>query len=242
MGRHEQRPVRASQVGGGQPVQVRRALADERSGRVVMVSHCLLNEHARYPGGAFRSGAVMEVIEPYLRDGVGICQMPCPEQIAWGGVGKTNVVRFWGRPRLRRLAQVCASPFLVYTRLRYRGLARRVARSIADYHANGIEVVGIVGVGASPSCGVATTLDVPAVLDALVGCPLDRLDRAVVNDAVSAATRPGAGIFTDELDRALCRRGLDVTRLEHDLRSEWPRRSRSPGALPVSFADGRPTE
>jgi hypothetical protein len=72
------------------------ALADERGGRVVFVSHCLLNQNTRYPGGAFRPGAVMEVAVPYLRDGAGICQLPCPEQVAWGGVGKPYLVFFWG--------------------------------------------------------------------------------------------------------------------------------------------------
>jgi hypothetical protein len=42
------------------------------------------------------------------------------------------------------------------------GTSRR--REIADYQANGIEIVGIVGVGASPSCGVVTTVDVAAAL------------------------------------------------------------------------------
>jgi predicted secreted protein len=65
------------------PSRVRR-LQDERSGRVVYVSHCLLNENTRYLGGAFRPGAVDEVVETYLRDGTGICQLPCPEQLAWG--------------------------------------------------------------------------------------------------------------------------------------------------------------
>ena len=42
-------------------------LADERSGRVVFLSHCLLNQNTRYLGGAFRPGAVDEVVEPLPR-------------------------------------------------------------------------------------------------------------------------------------------------------------------------------
>jgi predicted secreted protein len=49
----------------------------------VFVSHCLLNENTRYLGGAFRPGAVGEVVDTYLRAGTGICQLPCPEQLAW---------------------------------------------------------------------------------------------------------------------------------------------------------------
>ena len=51
---------------------MRSKLRDERSGRVVFVSHCLLNQNTRYLGGAFRPGAVHEVVDPYLRDGTGI--------------------------------------------------------------------------------------------------------------------------------------------------------------------------
>ena len=221
------------------PVSIRSALADERSGRVVFVSHCLLNENTRYPGGACRPGAVTEVVEPFLRDGVGLCQMPCPEQIAWGGVGKRHLVRFWGRPRTAGLARFGLPAFLGYTRWRYRLVARRVAGSIADYHANGMQVVGVVGVGASPSCGVATTVDVAAALDSVAGCPFAHLDRRIVNNAVAAATRPGPGIFMQELGRALRRRALTVPLLEHDLRSEWPGSHQSPGVHQVTLDVGR---
>jgi uncharacterized protein YbbK (DUF523 family) len=36
---------------------------DARSGRVVFVSRCLLNENVRYPGGATCPDAVPEVLE-----------------------------------------------------------------------------------------------------------------------------------------------------------------------------------
>ena len=39
----------------------------------MFVAHCLLNENTRYLGGAFRPGAVDEVVDIYLRAGTGIC-------------------------------------------------------------------------------------------------------------------------------------------------------------------------
>jgi hypothetical protein len=71
-------------------------LKDERGKRVVFVSHCLLNENVRYLGGAFRRSGVEEVIMNFLRQGVGICQMPCPEQRAWGGVLKRYILPLYG--------------------------------------------------------------------------------------------------------------------------------------------------
>lgn len=61
-------------------------LRDERSRRVVLVSHCLLNQNTRYAGGATRSGAVSELADELIGAGYGIHQLPCPERLAWGGV------------------------------------------------------------------------------------------------------------------------------------------------------------
>jgi uncharacterized protein YbbK (DUF523 family) len=225
----------AARTDRGRSGRLRSALADERGGRVVFVSHCLLNQNTRYPGGAFRAGAVMEVVGPYLREGVGICQLPCPEQAAWGGVGKRYLVRFWGRPLLRPLARLGLGTFLGYTRLRYRRIARRIAAQIADYQVNGTEVVAVMGVGASPSCGVATTTDMAAALGPIAGCPFGRLDRRVVNDAIAAAVRPGPGIFIEELGRELGRRELSVPFLEHYLRMD----GQGAGAMPLADETAR---
>lgn len=63
-------------------------LRDARGRRVVLVSHCLLNENTRYAGGATRPGAVAEIVEELVNAGCGIHQLPCPERVAWGGVLK----------------------------------------------------------------------------------------------------------------------------------------------------------
>ncbi len=57
-------------------------LIDERSKRVIFVSHCLLNENTRYLGGAFRPGCMDELVDSFQQEGLGICQMHCPEQRA----------------------------------------------------------------------------------------------------------------------------------------------------------------
>ena len=219
---------------------LRSKLRDERSGRVVFVSSCLLNENTRYLGGAFWPGAVPEVVDPYLRDGVGICQMPCPEQLAWGGVLKGRLLILYGRPWLGPVIRPVLPALTAYTALRYRLLARRVAGQIADYQRSGFEVVGVVGVDASPTCGVTTTLDLNASLEAILGCPLSRLDRSFMNDTVvNGSVRPGPGLFISALSDALARRDRRVPLLRHDLRSEAPGSPLSPGPVPAGLA-GRP--
>jgi predicted secreted protein len=184
-------------------------LKDERSKRVIFVSHCLLNENTRYLGGAFRPGGVDELVDDFQREGVGICQMHCPEQRAWGGVLKRSLLPMYGSrgTLLYRLRHVLLPLFLWYTRWRYWRLAKEVVRDIEDYARSGFEVVGIVGVGGSPSCGVWSALA--------------SLNRRVMNEeAVAACVSQGKGLYMAAIQRELKRKHLSIRWYEHDLLSE----------------------
>lgn len=202
---------------------LRQRLADQRGGTVVFVSHCLLNENTRYLGGARCAGCVPDRVQQCLAGGVGIVQLPCPEQQAWGGVLKRRLLFAYGlqhrHPWLYRLRRLLVPLTLGSTRLVYRRLAATAARHIADYHAAGFRVLGVVGVDGSPSCGVATTLDRHAADDILALSP-----NTITVDQFTALVRrhatPGAGLFVDELTRQLRRRRLAVPFLAHDLLAE----------------------
>jgi len=203
--------------------QLRVQLADARGGRVVFLSHCLLNQNVRYLGGAGRAGGVSEVVDGYLGRGVGICQLPCPEQRAWGGVLKRRMLVAYGSAGTVRApaARLLLRPFTWYTRRVYARLARAVTRDILDYRRCGVEVVGLVGIGGSPSCGVATTLDLPAAVSALTRCPAARLDRRTLNeDIIAPNVHPGEGLFIHALRQQLARAGAHVPMDEHELLAE----------------------
>ncbi|WP_167355462.1 2-thiouracil desulfurase family protein [Mycobacterium malmoense] len=198
-------------------------LRDERGRRVVLVSHCLLNENTRYAGGATRSGAVAEAVAELIGGGYGIHQLPCPERLAWGGVLKPHSLHLYHSKGgvLYPLRGLLLRAFVLWTRLAYRRLARRVARDVVDYQRSGITVAGIVGIGASPSCGVTTTLDMRASLEVVASCPAAALTRDVMNErAVLECRGQGEGLFIAALDRRLRRRGLAVPAFEHDLAAE----------------------
>ncbi len=204
-----------------QLLQVR--LKDERSKRVIFVSHCLLNENTRYPGGAFRRGCVDELVDGFQQEGLGIYQMRCPEQRAWGGVLKRSVLHVYGSKGtlLYRLRHVLLPLFTWYTRLNYARMAREVVRDIEDYIRSGFEVVGIVGVGGSPSCGVCTTLDLGRSLEVVAGCPLALLDRRLMNEtAIAACLRKGEGLFIEALKHRLRRKRFTIRWYEHELLNE----------------------
>ncbi len=111
--------------------------------------------------------------------------------------------------------------FVWWTRIVYWRLARQVVRDVTDYERSGVAVAGIIGIGASPSCGVTTTLDLRASLEVVASCPAAALTRDVMNEqAVLGCRRPGEGLFIRALDRQLKRRGKSVPALEHDLAAE----------------------
>jgi predicted secreted protein len=206
-------------------------LRDDRSGRVVFVAHCLLNENVRYLGGACRPGDVSEVVDGLRRQGVGICQMPCPEQQVWGGVLKRRLLALYGSRRLgsRRVRRLVVVLLSAYTRWRYRRLAGTLVRQMADYRSSGFEVSGIVGVDASPSCGVRYTLDLGAALEALAMCDLASIDRATFNrDVVASTCIAGEGMFIEGLREELARRDQRERFFAHDLIAELGQRRIAP--------------
>lgn len=188
---------------------------------MVFLSHCVLNENVRFPGGATCPGAIPELVAGYVDDGVGISQMPCPEQRAWGGVRKRHLLRLYGCVPLRwhRVRRLALALVTTWTTVRYRRLAR-IACDIADYTDSGFEVVGVVGVGGSPSCGVATTLDLDGALAALARGHREPDRRSTNRDLVAANAVAGRGLFVACLDRTLQARGVSVSYREHDLIAE----------------------
>jgi len=204
----------------GRVGRLQQQLADARGGRVVLLSHCLLNENVRYLGGADRAGGVQEVVDSFLPRGVGIYQLPCPEQRAWGGVLKRWMLLAYGSGGTHRAPAVrlLLGTFLRYTKIVFAQLACAVTRDVLDYRRAGVEVVGIVGIGGSPSCGVRTTLDLPTAVNVLTRYPCARLDRRTLNeDVVAASTCPGQGLLVCALRRRLARAGVVVPFEEHAL-------------------------
>ena len=216
--------VSSSEAEGPAEARLAARLTDQRSRKVVFLSHCLLNENTRYLGGACRRGCVREVVQQCLDQGIGIVQMPCPEQQAWGGVLKKRLLRLYGtrasHPALHRLEWALLPIGLLFTRLVYRRLARQVAAQIDDYLRSGFEVLGVVGVDGSPSCGVNKTVEIHGAVEAISALDPRTVSVDQQNAVVRRYAQPGPGIFIAALQRALRRRGLEVPLLAHDLFDE----------------------
>lgn len=198
-------------------------LPDARSRQVVFLSHCLLNENTRYLGGACVPGCVSEIVERCVDARVGIVQMP-PEQRAWGGVLKRFLLAGYGLQHTHPLLYLLRPPLMALfrwrTRRSYETVARQVAREVADYVASDMEVIAIVGVDGSPSCGVAISIDMAAAFEHIAQAPLASVTSAGMNAAIWACAVAGEGLFVEALRRELGRRNLDVTFTAYDLLAE----------------------
>jgi predicted secreted protein len=112
---------------------------DERSGKIALVAHCLLNQNSRAMGLAKRSGVIGEIVGFLTLRGIGIVQMPCPE-LAYAGVSR--------QPKTREQ----------YSNVRFRRQCSRMAVELAnqvrEYADCGVKLEIVLGVDGSPSCGV----------------------------------------------------------------------------------------
>ena len=197
-------------------------IRDLRSRRVIFVAHCLLNQNTRYLGGARRGGAIREIVESCLEHDIGIVQLPCPEQHAWGGVLKRRLLLFYGSEgKLRyRLRRVLFPLFLWYTRRIYRKLARRTADEILDYQKAGFAVLGIIGVDASPTCGVKQSLAMREALLRIARLKTETVTAEEVNAIVVATATVGRGLYVELLQVELDKRTIRVPFAAHDLIAE----------------------
>lgn len=198
-------------------------LKDERSKKVVFVAHCILNENTRYLGGAFRKGCIDEIVDEIQNQGVGIVQMKCPEQKAWGGVLKKYMWQPIGSNNtlLYKLKGVLLPFFIWNTKRIYRKIAKEVVAEITDYTESSFDIIGIIGVAGSPSCGVSTTLDIKKSIEFLANTDIDDLDRKKMNESgVKELLIKGKGFFIEALKDELGKKNITVRFYEHDLVSE----------------------
>ncbi len=116
--------------------------ADARGGKIIFVSHCILNQNAKVRGIAVFPGAVRPIVDLLLDRGIGIYQMSCPEMTYLGALRWGQVRDQYDSPMFRRHC---------------RALAEQALEQAAEYRRGGYEVRGFVMVDGSPVCGLKKT-------------------------------------------------------------------------------------
>ena len=114
----------------------------ERSRKMVVISHCLLNMNAKVEGLALDRGCAKKIIYHLIEQDYGMIQLPCVELDMCG-------INRWG--------QVKNQLNHPHFRSRCEELLRPVVFQIEDYLASGYQVAAVIGVDGSPTCGVNRT-------------------------------------------------------------------------------------
>ena len=158
---------------------------DARSGRVVAVIECILNQNARDRGAA-RFPALNEAVLRLCADHqVGIVQIPCPEMQCLGFQRR--------RPPGTSIRQALDTPA---GRECCRQLGQRIADQLLDYTDNGVRVLAILGGNAqSPGCAVNADATGPSSTS---GVLMQELERALRERNLQI---PFRGIRDAEADR-----------------------------------------
>jgi predicted secreted protein len=118
------------------------AVTDKRSGKVIFLTHCCLNQNAKVRGIAQYPGAITPLIELLLKEGIGIYQMPCPEGTYLGNMRWGQVKDQYNNPMFRRHCQ---------------RLAETVVDQVQNYLQCGYKVLGFIMMDGSPVCGLNRT-------------------------------------------------------------------------------------
>jgi predicted secreted protein len=114
---------------------------DARGRKIAIVCHCLLNANSKVEGLSQYAG-VHPLIARLGDAGIGVIQMPCAEMTALG-------MRRWGQTR----EQYESVAFVEHCER----LSLDTLALAEEYQRCGYEIVGVVGVDGSPTCGVTTS-------------------------------------------------------------------------------------
>jgi len=160
----------------------------KRSRKIIVVCNCILNANAKIHPLANYAGIKEEVILPYLRQGVGILQLPCPETSYLG-------MNRWGMTVEQ------------YDNPGYVNHCRRILEpSLAEIQAfcsAGYVMKGVIGVEGSPSCGVTKTCT------GFCGGEISSMDNLVPQiEALNLVD--GEGVFIRELRTLLSMRNISL--------------------------------
>jgi predicted secreted protein len=128
---------------------------DSRSKRVVILAHCLLNQNSISDGTADCPSQFDEIIELLMKNQIGMIQLPCPELLCLGL--DRGDVNGGNRPILDENTRIRESIGGGDHVLALREKADEVVSQVQEYQQHGFEVLGVIGVNRSPSCGVETT-------------------------------------------------------------------------------------
>lgn len=113
-----------------------------RGKKIVLVSHCILNQNSVVKPYGRKAEDFKKLLMRLIEENIGIIQLPCPEISMYG-------LKRWGHVK----DQFETPHFRNESRL----MLENTLNNIIDYKNNSYEILGVIGIKGSPSCGVNTT-------------------------------------------------------------------------------------
>jgi predicted secreted protein len=127
---------------------------DARSKKVIFAAHCILNQNAKIDRCARYPGAMREVTQLLLDEGIGIIQMPCPELLALGLDRQVEI------EKETTIESEDDRVGVLMNKIEPKTLCERISHDflfqIKQYQNDGFSVIGVLGINGSPTCGVET--------------------------------------------------------------------------------------
>lgn len=114
----------------------------DRSRKLVIVSHCILNTNSKVESDTTHSSMIKEVIDFIHKQNYGIIQLPCPELLHYGMKRWGHVIEQFDNPFYREKCKILLAP---------------IVDQVKEYTACGYKVAAVIGIDYSPSCGVNIT-------------------------------------------------------------------------------------
>lgn len=109
----------------------------QRNKKILLVSHCILNQNTVIEGEARALGAISSAIDWIDKEGLGVVQLPCPEFTFLG----------LDRPPMT---------YEEYDHEEYRSHCQKILMPVMDqlleYKRCGYMITGVLGIQSSPSC------------------------------------------------------------------------------------------
>ena len=185
------------------------------------MSGCLLNENLRFPGIAVKEGAVYELLEPLIKNGVGIEQLPCLERMEWGGVSRKKFFKFLPitfntiGTRKHLLIELFIKIWIHNFRKSCKKEAKKVVNHMEDFMNSGYVILGIIAMNDSPTCGFTKTINLlkSASTFKKFGLKLEDFenpDLEKMRGIIPNLCKNGTGLFMAEILRELRKRHINV--------------------------------
>ena len=109
----------------------------QRSKKIVLVAHCILNQNTVIDRKARAQGPVKSAVDWAVKEGYGIVQLPCPEFTFLGLNRPPMTYEQYNTPEYRAHCREILKPIL---------------QQIEEYVKNDYDISGLLGIQNSPSC------------------------------------------------------------------------------------------